>query len=208
MILRRPRHFSSLGVHELVEHDRCNYRLGQGETHQAREERAICFGDKARRNRLDSIQIRPLSLEILLWIFSSSTSACFVRKPRREKRWPLFVKRHQGAGTRLSRGLHPRQEILKFRRISVVRGITTVFFAPFPSFLTTPSTPFPLLHAITDPNTRPFVAFSNLVHTRVSVEYERGRLCRMERNGTMERCPSEPRVDHEIHSPAIHSGYG
>ena len=64
----------------------------------------------------------------ILRIFSFS-SARFVRKPRAppRERWPLFVKRHQGAGSRLSRGLHPapfpaRQGILKFRRISVVRG--------------------------------------------------------------------------------------
>lgn len=59
--------------------------------------------------------------------YSGSFLPCplFRSKATARERWPLFVKRYQGAGNRLSRGLHPasfstRQGILKFRRISVV----------------------------------------------------------------------------------------
>lgn len=49
-------------------------------------------------------------------------------RSRARNRWPQFVKRHHGGGTRLSRGLHSalsrRRGILKFRCIFVERGST------------------------------------------------------------------------------------
>lgn len=112
--------------------------LGQGETHQAREERAICFGDKARRNRLDSIQKTSLPRNIPLDLFFFHVRLFRSKAAPRETMAPVC---QEASGSRrpFVKGITSpapscpiRQRILKFRRISVARGITTVFFAPYP----------------------------------------------------------------------------
>lgn len=113
--------------------------LGQGETHQAREERAICFGDKARRNCLDSIQKVSLPRNIPLDLFFFHVRLFRSKAAPRETMAPVC---QEASGSRrpFVKGITSsapscpriRQRILKFRRISVARGITTVFFAPYP----------------------------------------------------------------------------
>lgn len=199
--------------------------LGQGETHQAREERAICFGDKARRNRLDSIQKASLPRNIPLDLFFFHVRLFRSKAAPRETMAPVC---QEASGSRrpFVKGITSpapscpiRQRILKFRRISVARGITTVFFAPYPPRSTlsrsTPSPPFsssvslPAVHSINGseyatehsafrgffqpPFSYTCARFSSLLNTRASFCFEW--------NATVQWSGLQLRVDYEIHSP-------